>query len=1273
MKKILLLLLLVSAGISLYSQIDPRIAPTLTPLSQVPQIVMPPLDNKALLTAEMERRGPGIAPKFAENIEVNISPATAGHWEYLPDGHAVWRVKIVSTGAKSINLGFSKYFMPAGGTLVLYTPDFQHILGPFTPSDNEAHEQLWTPVIPGDALIIEIQLPQHSQSALQAEVRYVNHDFLGFAELLSGACNLDVICGASDGWDIVDNYRDIIRSVALIGTNGSTFCTGFLVNNARQDCTPFFMTAFHCGINAGNAPSLVAYWNYENSTCRQPGSSASGGPGNGLLNNFNTGAIFRSGWQPSDFTLVELDDSISVTANAFFAGWNAEDAAPSDTVLSIHHPSTDEKRISFEFDQPLITDINGNPSADGNYLKVPDWDIGTTEGGSSGAPLFNRNKRVVGQLYGGLAACNNNDYDVFGRFSRSWTGGGTPGTRLRDWLDPDNTGILVLDGRSQLQCSFFADVSPTNFLLCTPDSAVFDIDVSENFEDEVTLSLINLPAGLTATFENNPVPPGGSTILTITDTDILAAGNYMFQLQATDGANTSFTDLSLRIETQVPGMLVLETPLNNASGEELTPVFSWIPQTASIYTIEISADESFTNIIEAATDIPNGSYELNVPLEVLTTYFWRVKAENICGEGPWSEVYQFTTGAVYCLEKTSGDVPKVISAVGTPSITSTLEINTVGAVTDVNVLDLRIDHTWVGDLVVELTSPSGTTITLMSSPGNGQCQNNNVHLYFDDESPNGYAILDNMCEVGPLAISGSYQPLGLLSAFDGEPAFGTWTLTVHDNVNEDGGTLQDWGLEICTIIPNDFSLSSSEISFETCLNEEINFTLLSGTAFDPAGIMFTAAGLPPGTDVTFEPVPASPGAEVMVTVSGISSPGTYNFTITGSDGVDTGSIELEWIVSGLPEAPSPISPAPNEINVTLNKVFSWTSLPGATYNLEIATGPDMTPVVFSAVTNSTSLNVTGLQSCQNYFWTVTAMTECGESQPSEIFAFTTVADLAFNINPAIVPICNLDSVSAVLTLGDCFEAGGVTLSASTTGTGISFNFPANPVEPGSQAGFGILTNNTVPGTYSVEITGTDGVNTVSETFILQVKAPAAVTTLTQPADQAVMVDFENPVFKWLSVPGAATYNFELSTDENFTSIIHQASLSQTSYTLPLTLNGATAYFWRVTALNNCGGTTPAPFRFTTETEVPTIELQGMHLEILPNPTSGLIYLNFSSAISEAVEVTIFATNGVRLGAQVISAGTTGAVVDISEHPAGIYWLRLKSGPAVLTKKIVLKK
>jgi len=244
------------------------------PLSEVKLLTMPPVDAAALLAEDQQRVADGLPPRFAHAIPVQHSPATAGSWESLADGRMLWRLRIASPKATSLNLGFARYAMPAGGQLFLYTPDYQTVVGPFTWRDNESHGELWTPILPGDQVVIQVALPPAARPELELVLTSVNH---GYQELgiNSGSCNVDVVCPGGDSW------RDEIRSVGAYSVGGTDMCSGALVNNTAQDLTPYFLTAEHCGINSGNAASVVVYWNYQNSTCRPPGSPESGGPGNG--------------------------------------------------------------------------------------------------------------------------------------------------------------------------------------------------------------------------------------------------------------------------------------------------------------------------------------------------------------------------------------------------------------------------------------------------------------------------------------------------------------------------------------------------------------------------------------------------------------------------------------------------------------------------------------------------------------------------------------------------------------------------------------------------------------------------------------------------------------------------------------------------------------------------------------------------------------------------------------------------------------------------------
>ncbi len=608
-------------------------------LDRVAVLQMPAVDNAALIAEDQANYGPGVAPRFALPLAVQVTPATHGTWETLTDGSRLWRLRVSSPGALSLNLGFTRYKMPANARLLLYTPDYRTVRGPFTAADNELHGEFWSPILLGDEIVIQLTLPAAELDGLNLELTSVNH---GYAEIgdtarfLSGACNVDVICAEGDLW------RDEIRSVAVISTGGSTFCTGFLVNNTAQDLTPYFMTARHCGINSGNAASLVVYWNYENSWCRPVDDPINGQPGDGNLDQFQTGSYWRSSYSPSDFTLVELDDFPNPAFNVHWAGW---DATPADatSATAIHHPNTDEKRISFEFDPTTTTSYLGNSSpGDGTHVRVEDWDVGTTEPGSSGSPLFNQDHRIVGQLHGGYAACYNDDPDWYGRVSVSWTGGGSDTTRLVDWLDPTGSGDLVLDGRDLIEGpDFNLAATPEVLNICVGSNALYTVNVGQenNYAYPVTLSVSGQPGGTTPYFSVNPVVPPGSSQMAIMNTGGAAAGNYALEIMGMGPTSTHTTTVGLNVNNSAPGNATLIAPYGVDA--PLVPTFQWSAANQGATYLLIVKNVTSGQLLYAVTQ--ETSYTFPTPLDPLNIYFWSVRAYNPCGAGTFVQPLFFRT------------------------------------------------------------------------------------------------------------------------------------------------------------------------------------------------------------------------------------------------------------------------------------------------------------------------------------------------------------------------------------------------------------------------------------------------------------------------------------------------------------------------------------------------------------------------------------------------------------------------------------------------------
>jgi hypothetical protein len=490
-------------------------------VNRVDSVLPGALDLERLGREDVARDRRGLPPRFAVPERVSITPSHQGTWEDLGDGRMLWRLRIIGAdGTTSLNLGFTRYKMPPHGSLILYSTDGTEISKRFTAADNETHGQLWTPVVLTKDLMVELTVPKREARQVELVLGWINQGYRGFGTITpvsydkSGSCNLDVACLAPG-----DSWRREMRSVAVISTGGSTFCTGSLINDAAGDKKMYFMTANHCGINSRNAASLVAYWNYQNSFCRAPGSVASGQAGDGTLTQFHTGSFFRAASAASDFTLVELDDPPVAAYHHFWAGW---DRSPGNFACSaaspcatIHHPSTAEKRITYVTTPTATTSYNRTASpGDGTHLWVhwatdppgPYTVPGVTEPGSSGAPLYSPAGRYIGQLHGGPSSCGaTGDHlsDYFGRFSVSWAGGGTNKTRLSNWLDPSGTGALTVNGLDSV-CTAISEVEPNDSRTapqaisgnCRQISGTFLNDAAAQRNDYYWLSL---PAGATVT------------------------------------------------------------------------------------------------------------------------------------------------------------------------------------------------------------------------------------------------------------------------------------------------------------------------------------------------------------------------------------------------------------------------------------------------------------------------------------------------------------------------------------------------------------------------------------------------------------------------------------------------------------------------------------------------------------------------------------------------------------------------------------------------------
>ena len=764
-------------------------------IKEVEKVDVAKLNMADIANEDLIRAARVEAPRYAIPNVVNISPTTSGTWENVVDQagalRSVWRLRVGCDNAVSMNLGFTNYHLPRGAALYIYTSDMKHVIRPFTEADNADHGQLWTPPLPGNEIVIELTVERDLEREVQLTLGSINAGYLNFSEIAnaldkSGSCNVDVICSQGDAW------RDEISTVAAISTGGSLFCTGFMVNNVRQDLTPYFMTAFHCTVTSSNAASLVAFWNYENTTCRAIGSSASSGTGDGVLTKFTTGSTFKAANSPSDFTLVRLSSSPNPAWYVNFAGWNAN-SVESTSQVGIHHPNVQEKRISFDNNPSTTTSYSGTTSpGDGTHLRVGQWEVGTTEGGSSGSPIFNQLHQVVGQLHGGGASCTSvTSSDYYGRFSVSWLGGGTAATQLKSWLDPDNTGTMSVNTLSTKGLTVTPSTAVTHSgLVGGPFSSLpytytlsNSTAVAVNYRVALTNNIGLLINGGTSNLTGS-VPAAGNVVVTVTAGSALtssAAGIYAEDIVFTDLGTgvartvrhtveigqTGFTvgpasDLSTGGPIGGPFAGSIAYTVTNSKSAPVSVIVSanvpWISLDASSFTLNAAGNTRVVNvgIGSAANSLPGG-------IHVGTVTF--AKSD---GATPTTRTVSLDVGrTVY----SATDCPIAIADNTTNYSYITVYDDFCIADVDVNV---NISHTYIGDLYVELLSPSGVTVVLHNRTGTGT---DNIVATYDDDG------------AGTL-------PYGALSQMDYASSAGVWRLRVSDQATTDTGVLNSWSLRL---------------------------------------------------------------------------------------------------------------------------------------------------------------------------------------------------------------------------------------------------------------------------------------------------------------------------------------------------------------------------------------------------------------------------------------------------------------------------------------------
>lgn len=372
--------------------------------------------------------------KIAVAVPVDIDIAKLTNW-FQGNEYMYGKFTLKLNGALSASINFDQFYLPKGTEMYVYNENGNMITGPVTEKENNVNKIWGSWVYKGEYLTIEIKTPittkefllLHSNNIAYGYKAVYKTEVGGFGQ--SASCNINVICPLGTGWEAERN------SVALcLSGDGTDVFSGAMIMNTCSSNRPFFLTANHAYTDV-TPSNNVSGWRFTfqawSTTCPWPGTNS-----DGVIYN---GSTLRANWAGTDFCLVELNNTPPANSGIHYAGWNRSTTGITETSI-IHHPNGDVMKISRD---------NGAPVFD-NHGGAQCWrltlDQGATEGGSSGAPYFDQNHRIIAQHKGiddgHLPVCDRvNKFG--GRFDLSWTGDGTNATRLSNWLDPNNTGALT--------------------------------------------------------------------------------------------------------------------------------------------------------------------------------------------------------------------------------------------------------------------------------------------------------------------------------------------------------------------------------------------------------------------------------------------------------------------------------------------------------------------------------------------------------------------------------------------------------------------------------------------------------------------------------------------------------------------------------------------------------------------------------------------------------------------------------------------------------------
>ena len=410
---------------------------------------LPPFDVAELLKEDVEMKEYNAPFRFGKGFDISWG-LDDGMWVNVDSGY-LWIMSFESIGAYSLNLIFEDFHLPEGGYLYIINSDETVLYGPVKAGAIPENGFFMTDIIAGSGVTINVFEPKDQVGTSTLTIKRVvpgyKKVFVNETNGLIGSsatCNIDVAC-------YPEHEKESGAIALVLLADGTELCSGSLVMSTDYSFDPYFLSAFHCidtvnavtgypdGVLVQKEIEYAQKWMfkfcYKKADC----------DGSILTSSYTyNGDTFLAAYKETDFALLKLHDDLKRNDNLTWLGWDRTGLTPTGG-LCIHHPAGDVMKINVEEDVFQKSSWGGT-----NQHWYITWDEGITQGGSSGAPLLDQNKHIVGQNHGKLVSQSylpicDRDRSDFGMFHLSWTGGGTNTSRLSNWLDPNGRNWMIMN------------------------------------------------------------------------------------------------------------------------------------------------------------------------------------------------------------------------------------------------------------------------------------------------------------------------------------------------------------------------------------------------------------------------------------------------------------------------------------------------------------------------------------------------------------------------------------------------------------------------------------------------------------------------------------------------------------------------------------------------------------------------------------------------------------------------------------------------------------